>query len=163
MAIELSEHEVQSRAVQVLRETRVKFFAVPNGGLRSKATALKLWKEGVQSGVPDLIIIDPPPAKAAVGTALEFKRRKGGVVSAAQEGWLEAFAARGWEARVVNGLAEFYAVMRELGYPMPQTSAAAGSTAPSPTAADLGQSGPAPCVPTRPAPVRPNRGKGGVA
>ena len=160
MAIELSEHVVQSQAVKALRETRVKFFAVPNGGLRSKATALKLWKEGVQSGVPDLIILDPPPAKTAVGTALEFKRRKGGVVSAAQEGWLEAFAARGWEARVVNGLAEFYAIMQELGYPMPQTSTSDGSTAPSPTAAGLEHSGPAPCVPTRPALLRPSRGKG---
>jgi len=163
MAIELSEHEVQRLAVQALRETRVKFFAVPNGGLRSKGTALKLWAEGVQAGVPDLIIIDPPPAKSAVGTVLEFKRRKGGVVSEAQKGWLAAFAERGWEARVVCGLAEFHATMQELGYLKPQSSAAAGSTAPSPTVAAPEQSVPAPCVPIHLAPARPTRGKGAAA
>lgn len=161
MTIELSEHHVQRVAVQALREMGVKFFAVPNGGLRSKATALKLWQEGAQAGVPDLIILDRP-STGAVGTALEFKRRKGGVVSAQQAAWLQAFAERGWEARIVRGLAEFYGTMRELGYPMPQTAEGGGSTAPSPTGADLGRALPAPCVPIHPARARPTRGKGGA-
>lgn len=161
MAIELSEHDVQRWAVRALRETRVKFFAVPNGGLRNKATALKLWQEGVQAGVPDLIILDRP-STGAVGTALEFKRRKGGVVSAQQEAWLQAFRERGWEARIVCGLAEFYAVMQELGYPMPQGATAGDSTAPSPTGADLGRGGSAPSASTQRPRRVPKRGTGGA-
>jgi len=160
MAKEWSEHEVQRRAVLALREARVKFFAVPNGGLRSKATAAKLWAEGVQAGVPDLIIIDPT-STGKVGAALELKRRVGGATTAQQEGWLQAFRDRGWEARVVKGYAELHATLVELGYLKPP-AADDGSTVPSPTGAGLGRIAPAPSAPTAGARRAPKRGKAGA-
>lgn len=161
MGKEWSEHEVQKRGVQLLREARVKFFAVPNGGLRSKATAAKLWAEGVQAGVPDLIIIDPT-STGKVGAALELKRRVGGAVSVQQDGWLQAFRDRGWEARVVKGYAELHATLVELGYVRPP-AADDGSTAPSPTVAGLGRTFPAPSGPTSGARKAPKKDRGGAA
>ena len=161
MAKEWSEHEVQRRGVQLLREARVKFFAVPNGGLRSKATALKLWAEGAQAGVPDLIIIDPT-STGKVGAALELKRRVGGAVSAQQDAWLQSFRDRGWEARVVKGYEELRETLVELGYLKPP-AADDGNTAPSPTVAELGRTSLAPSGPTAVARKVPKRGKGGAA
>lgn len=161
MGKEWSEHEVQRRGVQLLREARVKFFAVPNGGLRSKATAAKLWAEGVQAGVPDLIIIDPT-STGKVGAALELKRRVGGAVSAQQDAWLQAFRDRGWEARVVKGYAELRDTLVELGYVKPP-AADGGSIALSRTGAGLGRIAPAPSDPTSGARKAPKRGKGEAA
>lgn len=136
--MKLSEHDVQKRAVGLLRKAGVRFFAVPNGGLRSGATAARLWQEGVSSGVPDLVIIDPPNT-GKVGTVVEVKTETGRV-SPEQRQWLDAFSARGWEAKVVHGLDELLDALVALGY-LPCTvkppfgAAGGGSTAPSPTAA----------------------------
>ena len=53
-----TEHQEQCAVVEYLRlqYPHVVFFAIPNGGLRNKAVAAKLKKEGVRAGVPDLFI-----------------------------------------------------------------------------------------------------------
>ena len=51
------------------------FFAVPNGGQRSAATARILRDEGVRAGVADLILLLPRKGFAAL--AIEMKTRKG--------------------------------------------------------------------------------------
>lgn len=173
MIEEMSEHDVQKTAVALLRKAGVCFFAVPNGGLREKHTALKLWQEGVQKGVPDLIILDPPRGTAAegwVGTAIEIKRAKGGRVSPEQIGWLKAFSEREWKAHIANGLAQLLALLVQYEYLddaavapfMPLRSAAAGdgSTAQSPTRERRSRTAPVPDAPTGVPRQRPKRGKG---
>ncbi len=58
----MSEHNIQTSYFDVLRLNEGKFpilkgvFAVPNGGARHIATAVKLRREGVKSGVFDVCI-----------------------------------------------------------------------------------------------------------
>lgn len=78
-----SEHFEQRELVRWFRQTYkgVRIFAIPNGGIRSRATAGKLKAEGVSAGVPDLFV-------PAWGLWIEMKRQKGGVVSAEQKDWM---------------------------------------------------------------------------
>lgn len=171
MIEEMSEHDVQKIVVSLLRKAGVCFFAVPNGGLRTKHTAMKLWQEGVQKGVPDLLILDPPRGTAAqgwVGTAIEIKRAKGGRVSPEQLQWIKAFADRDWKAHIANGLAQLLGLLHQYEYlddaaiaPWIAACAAGdGSTAPSPTGATPLQTAPAPAAPTAVPRARPKRGRG---
>ena len=75
-----TEHEEQRELVRWFRQTwpGVRIFAVPNGGVRSKATAGRLKAEGVASGVPDLFV-------PAWRLWVEMKRTKGGSLSAEQK------------------------------------------------------------------------------
>lgn len=68
-------------------------FAVPNGGLRSAATAGKLKAEGVKTGVPDLVF--PVPRCGFHGLVIELKAGDNKPTKA-QEWWLAAFAREGW-------------------------------------------------------------------
>jgi len=82
-------------------------YAIPNGGLRSKATAGKLRAEGVRPGVSDYHLPvaagGPDGRQLFNGLFLELKPR-GGVLSPAQKAWLAAMAEEGhyavvaWEA-----------------------------------------------------------------
>ena len=170
---EMSEHEVQKTAVALLRKARVRFFAVPNGGLRSKHTALKLWQEGVQRGVPDLVIIDPPRGTAAqgwVGTVIEVKKHKGGRASPEQLQWIADFAERDWKAHIASGLADLLDILHQYEYiddamiaPFKRPAGGAagdGSTAPSPTGASQSHTAPLPAAPTDVRQARPKRGRG---
>lgn len=47
--------------------------AIPNGGLRRKATAGKLKAEGVKAGVPDLFLPLPNFSKRLAGLYIELK------------------------------------------------------------------------------------------
>lgn len=112
----MTEHAIQSRAVGLLRARGVRFFAVPNGGLRDGATSAKLWREGVQAGVPDLIIVDRPPALPdKVGAALEIKTDTGRL-SPDQSVWLQDLEARGWFARMAKGNDGLLRILAGLGY-----------------------------------------------
>ena len=74
-----SEHEEQRELVQWFRQTYpgTLIFAIPNGGVRSPATAGRLKAEGVVKGVPDLFI-------PGWETWIEMKRTKGGSISPEQ-------------------------------------------------------------------------------
>jgi rhodanese-related sulfurtransferase len=78
-----TEHEEQRELVRWFRQTYkgVRIFAIPNGGVRSRAAAGRLKAEGVSAGVPDLFV-------PAWGLWIEMKRQKGGVVSAEQKDWI---------------------------------------------------------------------------
>lgn len=170
--MKLSEHAVQSIAVALLRRRGVRFFAVPNGGLRTKATAAKLWREGVESGVPDLIIIDPPPRSVGryVGMVVEVKAQ-GGRATPEQLRWVQDFAQRGWVARIPKGEQELLNLLVEFGYL--EDAAVAPYLRPTAAAADAGsvvrdqpavrqsRTVPAPSVPTSPRKPAPSRGKVG--
>lgn len=76
----------------------VRIFAIPNGGFRNKAVAVKLKAEGVKKGVPDLFIPE-------WNLWVEMKRTKGGRLSPEQKDWIKyleksghsVIVGKGWE------------------------------------------------------------------
>lgn len=76
---------------------KVRIFAIPNGGARTKAAAGKLKAEGLSAGVPDLFV-------PAWGLFIEMKRLKGGVISEEQKDWLDYLASEGYEVMVCRGI-----------------------------------------------------------
>lgn len=80
-------------------------FAVPNGGMRTKATAGKLRGEGVRAGVPDLMLAEPG-ANGEHGLFIELKRLRGGSVSDAQRMMLAKLRKAGYVAVVCRGWVE---------------------------------------------------------
>jgi len=71
-------------------------FHCPNGGYRSKATAVRLKAMGVKRGVPDIHL--PVPKHGYNGLVIELKQEHGGRTSAEQREWLEHYASIGWKA-----------------------------------------------------------------
>ena len=51
------EHDVQCAICDYLDIRRICYWAVPNGGKRSKSEAKRLKSEGVRPGVPDITIV----------------------------------------------------------------------------------------------------------
>lgn len=76
-------------------------FAVPNGGKRSRWSAGRAVGEGMKSGVPDVFL--PHPNGVYAGLWLEFKRVKGGKVSASQKQWIDHLNEVGYLAVVARG------------------------------------------------------------
>ena len=60
-------------------------YAIPNGGHRHKAVALKLKREGVKAGVPDVCMAYP--SNGYHGLYIEFKRPKG-KTTPSQDAWI---------------------------------------------------------------------------
>lgn len=77
---------------------------IPNGGSRHIAEAMKFHRLGVRAGVPDLLL--PVAVAPYHGLWIEMKRRKGGQVSAAQHGWIDALRAEGYAVAVARGADE---------------------------------------------------------
>ena len=75
-------------------------YAVPNGRT-SMLEGLKYKRLGAKAGVPDVVI--DFPVNPYHGLRIEFKRRDGGVVSEAQQSWLERLNKRGYLALVAKG------------------------------------------------------------
>lgn len=96
-----TEHEEQRTFVSAFRKMfpLIRIIAIPNGGMRSKATAGRLKAEGVSSGVPDVFIPE-------WGFWIEMKRCKGGSVSASQQDWIEYLNRTGYKAVVCKGYEE---------------------------------------------------------
>jgi hypothetical protein len=79
-------------------------FHVPNGGKRSLRTAVRLKKEGVTSGIPDIIIAKP--AGIYCGMYIELKRQKGGALSEAQKDMVRELKAAGYYVAICRGFEE---------------------------------------------------------
>jgi len=96
---ELSESQVQSNFFLWIRANReyhpqlASFFAVPNGGFRSRKTAATMKREGVEAGVPDTLCLHP--ARTFAGLAVEFKV-KWNKPSEYQKEWLNRLAKNGF-------------------------------------------------------------------
>lgn len=93
-----TEHFEQREFVRWFRQTHpgVRIFAIPNGGVRSLATAGRLKAEGVTKGVPDLFI-------PAWRLWIEMKRIKGGILSAEQKDWMKYLESVGYRAIMCKG------------------------------------------------------------
>lgn len=112
-----TEDQEQIVLAQWLDMHNINYFHVPNGGNRNIITATKLKSHGVKPGVPDIIIVDPPPNNPEnVGLVIELKRRKGGKVSPEQTMWLDVFRTRGWIVSVCRGAGQAIDLLQELGY-----------------------------------------------
>lgn len=76
-------------------------YAVPNGGQRNEIVAAKLKAEGVQAGIPDLVL---PVARSGYHSLyLELKRPKTGRVSELQRACHEALSKQGNAVAVAYG------------------------------------------------------------
>lgn len=90
-------------------------YAVPNGGLRSKATAGKLKAEGVRAGIPDICV--PVPSQRWASLRIELKATKSGVLTSSQRQRIPALTALGNLVTVCHG---WEAAAREIvGYLWP--------------------------------------------
>lgn len=116
MSFRNEEDHEQSVVVDWLEQRGVLFTHVPNGGNRNVITGARLKRLGLKRGVPDILIFDPPPNDAAIGVAIEMKRRKGGATSKEQREWLEKLDARGWAAFVCLGADQAIEQLTKLGY-----------------------------------------------
>jgi len=116
---ELSESIHQETVCRWLELNRIVYFAVPNGKWTSYSQAKKSKREGLKSGVPDILIID----KNANGqcTALEMKKYKGAnhklpcnCMSDDQKYWMDIFYQKGWTCILAHGSKEAIADLSKL-------------------------------------------------
>ena len=75
--------------------------AIPNGGLRSPATAVRMKREGVLAGIPDVCL--PVPRRGYHGFYLEMKRVRGGTIAENQKKIMAALKDRGYRVEVGHG------------------------------------------------------------
>ena len=76
-------------------------YAVPNGARTRISVAVKLKKEGLKSGVPDVVL---PVARGPYhGLYIEMKKEKGGKTSAEQKWWIDRLTHQGYFADVCAG------------------------------------------------------------
>ena len=100
-----SEHDEQVLYFRWIDETvRVhpdlaRAFAVPNGGYRHIATAMKLKAEGVKPGIPDIMLL--VARDVYHGLMIEMKR-PGGTLSPMQADWHCAFTQDGFRVVIAT-------------------------------------------------------------
>lgn len=105
----MSEHEHQVRLFEWAEIEKRRYpelsllFAIPNGGHRHPAVAMKLKREGVKSGIPDLCL--PIARGGFYGAWIEMKKLKGKLRDNQVE-WLEALTKQGYLACVCKGWEE---------------------------------------------------------
>ena len=92
-----SEEKEQMKLAAYLDGQKFLWCHVPNGGHRRKIVAASLKRQGVKSGVPDVLIFAP------IQAAIELKRKSGGSVSANQRKWLDALGNAGWNTYIARG------------------------------------------------------------
>ena len=119
------EEPIHCAVVAQLRLARVAFIHSHNPGRIGPRQQARMKALGATSpkghpllggtGLPDLLILTPPPVGGYVGAALEIKA-PGGRVSPAQTAWLSYLVTFGWATRVGVGKDECLAVLREWGY-----------------------------------------------
>lgn len=98
-----TEHQIQCAVVDFCALKGIPIFAIPNGGDRHVAVAVKLKKEGVKSGVPDLFI---PVIRPNFGGMFLEMKRKGGKLSDVQKFWLNQLEEEGYRVKVAFSIDE---------------------------------------------------------
>tara|TARA_R110000751_G_scaffold72897_1_gene147605 strand:- start:52 stop:417 length:366 start_codon:yes stop_codon:yes gene_type:complete len=110
------EHEVQKAICQYLDLRQIFYFAIPNGGKRSKSEAGKFRAEGVKSGIPDLCLI-----MSGFAYFLEVKRPKNGKspkgrLTDNQKNMIEKLTDNGCECAVVYTVADVISQLIDWGF-----------------------------------------------
>lgn len=98
-----SEARLQVAVARFLDYLGVLWFHSPNGGSRHKIEAANLRRQGVKSGVPDVLIIEK--RNGFDGFAIELKAKKN-KPSANQIKWLEELEKRNFKTLVSNSFDE---------------------------------------------------------
>lgn len=100
----MSEHDIQCAVIDWAAwnagehpELRM-LFAIPNGGMRNVVTAMRLKREGVKRGVPDLFL--PCPRGGYHGLFLEMKNGKKGRISEPQSWYIQKLTEQGYMVAV---------------------------------------------------------------
>jgi hypothetical protein len=97
-----TEHAEQCAVATWLRGRGVRFFAVPNGAKMGAAECSKMKREGLTTGVPDLVVVD-----RGLLVAVEMKSRDPkATTSREQDAWLEHLEGQGWTCFVCHGAEE---------------------------------------------------------
>lgn len=100
------------RDLFVFRYTELELlYAIPNGGHRHKATAVRLKREGVMSGIPDVHL--PIPRGRYGSLYIELKRQRGGVLSQNQKKVIEMLQNAGNRVEICAGCAPAIAVIKD--------------------------------------------------
>lgn len=129
MTIKHLEREHQNAFFEWLRMNEAthavlkRFFAIPNGGLRTRATAIGMFKEGVRRGVLDTFL--PAPRNGKCGLWIEFKAGDNGL-SDDQVEWKAFLEMERYEVHVVRDWTEAARItvsyLNLEGLPMPHGS-----------------------------------------
>lgn len=85
-------------------------YAIPNGRT-SMMEGLKYKRMGAKAGYPDVNV--DFPVEPYHGLRIEFKRREKGIVSEAQQAWLDKLNRRGYLAVVAKGFDEAKIIMED--------------------------------------------------
>jgi hypothetical protein len=102
----VTEHSEQVLLINWVRENQAHdprlalLYAIPNGGSRNIATALRLKHEGVLAGVPDLCL--PVSVGQYHGLYIELKTLTG-KASGKQKGYIQSLNNQGYLAIVCQG------------------------------------------------------------
>ena len=112
-----TERDEMKTLAAYLDAKRILWFHPFNEARRTPHLGRMLKAQGLKSGIPDCMIIDPPPKFLMFhGTALELKRTKGGRISDAQARWIVDLNLRGWVAMVCYGAGHAIKELERLGY-----------------------------------------------
>lgn len=134
------EHKLQSTCVRWFRTQypalRESLFAVPNGGMRNKATAARLKAEGVVPGVSDLLLLYPAGTYHAL--CIEMKTPKGRQ-SEAQKQWQATVEKAGYRYALCRTLDDFITTIKNY---LPCSRPSSTSYTASPTTRGSGASPP---------------------
>jgi len=102
-----SEHEEQAAFFKLVdlhayrHKGFLNVFAIPNGGHRHKAVAVRLRAEGVRAGVPDIFVA--VSSRGYAGLFIEMKRSKGGRLSKNQKLWFDRLTDQGYLCECCHG------------------------------------------------------------
>lgn len=114
MKVKLTEHQEQCLLIQWFKIAYPNYnkclFAIPNGGVRNIGTAVKLKKEGVLAGVPDLFLMIPK--NGWHGMWIEMKI-KGGKLSPNQSEFMGRATLLGYMSVVCFGFEEAKELINE--------------------------------------------------
>ena len=111
-----TEHDEQAELIQRAEHVKSRepvlrwLHAIPNGGARAKAVAVKLKAEGVKPGVPDLCL--PASRGLYCGLYIEMKSMTGSE-SREQKDWRNHLCEEGYLAVVCKGAREAIRVLCE--------------------------------------------------
>lgn len=92
------------------------WFHPVNEGKRSWGAIAMLKKTGMRAGVPDALILSRVPGFPEIrGVAIELKRSDGGVLSEAQDRFLERLDKEGWLTCVAHGFDDAKGFLKRIG------------------------------------------------
>jgi len=88
-------------------------YHVPNGGQRSKSTGAAMKRQGVKSGVSDLVVMDARGGWHGLNMEFKASPPHTAALAQSQHDWLALAHDRGYCAVLAVGLEEAKAVLRE--------------------------------------------------